>query len=594
LKNYPRLSKAMALSITLLFTGITISPVLSTSALKNAPIYEQVDLIINDDGSGDPTDNAVDIPAYAPDSGITPTLTINFTIVGTNISVPTAFYGDDPWEDWKNITVTGDILYPVNDTTLYHVGTKGDWNCFVTPTKPGGTIVLSIDWPGNGSATETIQIVNGTMVRPSADSFHWGLDVNITITITDMDGAALRYAKVFLIWEEDDFEFNETEGNNKVGNGLNGEYTFWIRRADQGELPPRNITIAAQNYPESSYWGYANVMMERPNNPPLVFVDDDYDNSTQGWGYNHFKTIQDGINAVEANGTVLVSNGTYPEDIVVNKSLKLLGENKGSTCIVGTDNGTGVNITANNVTISGFTIQNYTNGYGIIISSSMNRITDNIISDTMGGIVIFWDSFESTYPNTGFTMITDNILIRNEGAGLVVSGKNNSIIHNNISQSEYGIMVEMADSNTISQNSISDNKNGILVMVSYDTMIYQNTISKNEELGLSDFCTSSTIIHQNNFIENGQHAYFNQAILLRLRFFKNYFDFPITRSIWDGNYWEKPRILPYPIPGLVSLSRGFVTDPPYHMNFFQIDRHPAKEPYDLGSAPSFNINPNRL
>lgn len=101
MENYPQLSKAMALSIILLFTEVTISPVLSTSALKNAPIYEQVDLIINDDGSGDPTDNTVDIPAYVPDSGITPTLTINFTIVGTNISTPTAFYGDDPWEDWK-------------------------------------------------------------------------------------------------------------------------------------------------------------------------------------------------------------------------------------------------------------------------------------------------------------------------------------------------------------------------------------------------------------------------------------------------------------------------------------------------------------
>lgn len=571
----------MALSIILLFAGVTISPALPASFSKNAPILASIDLIINDDGSGDPTDNEVNIPSYTPDSGNTPTLTINFTIVGTNSSENTAFYGDNPWEDWKNITVTGDLLYPVNDTTLYHVGTKGDWNCAVTPTKPGGAIVLGIDWPGNGSATETLQIVNGTLLRPAVDSFPWGLDCNITVTITDMDGVFLKYAKVYLIWEEDDCEFNETEGNNKIGNGLNGEYTFWIRRADQGELPPKNITIAAQSYPGSSYWGYAKVMMERPNNPPLVFVDDDYNSSTPGWGYNHFNTIQDGTNAVGTNGTVLVSNGTYAESILINKSLGLIGENKNTTHIYGTGNGTGVNITANNVTISGFTIQNYTNGYGIIIASSMNRITNNIISDTIGGIVIFWNPFEPTYPNNGFNMVTENLLIRNEGVGIVVSGKNNSILHNSISQSEYGIMVGIAESNNISQNHISDNDNGIVIMTSYDTMIYQNTISKNLELGLFDFCTSSTIIRQNNFIENGQHAYFHQALLLRLRFFKNYFDFPITRSIWDGNYWEKPRILPYPIPGLVSLNRGFVNDPPYRFNFFQVDRHPAQEPYDI-------------
>jgi parallel beta-helix repeat protein len=569
----------MAFIIILLFAGLTINPALPASSSKNAPMNEEVDLIINDDGSGDPIDNEVDVPSYTPDSGITPTLTINFTIVGTNSSEPTAFYGDDPWEDWKNITVTGDILYPINDMTLHHVGSEGGWNCYVTPTKPGGAIILSIDWPGNGSATETLQIVNGTFVRPAVDSFPWGLDFEIIVTITDMDGSAIKNAKVYLIWEEDDYEFNETEGNNKIGNGANGEYWFWIRQEDQGDLPPKNITFAAQWY--GDFWGYAKVMMERPNNPSLVFVDDDYNSSTAGWDYNHFNTIQDGTNAVETNGTVLVSNGTYAENILINKSLDLLGENKNTTRILGTGNGTGVNITANNVTISGFTIQNYTNGYGIIIASSMNRITNNIISDTIGGIVIFWNPFEPTYPNNGFNMVTENLLIRNEGVGIVVSGKNNSILHNSISQSEYGIMVGIAESNNISQNHISDNDNGIVIMTSYDTMIYQNTISKNLELGLFDFCTSSTIIRQNNFIENGHHAYFHQAVLLRLRFFKNYFDFPITRSIWDGNYWEKPRILPYPIPGLVSLNRGFVNEPPYRFNFFQVDWHPAQESYDI-------------
>jgi hypothetical protein len=83
---------------------------------------------------------------------------------------------------------------------------------------------------------------------------------------------------------------------------------------------------------------------------------------------------------------------------------------------------------------------------------------------------------------------------------------------------------------------------------------------------------------------NGHHAYFHQSLSIRIRFFKNYFDFPITRSIWEENFWEKPRMLPYIIPGLISIARGFVTDPPYLVNFFQIDRHPAKNPYDIPGA----------
>ncbi len=47
-----------------------------------------------------------------------------------------------------NITVEGDILYPVDATTLVH-GSNGRWTAAVTPTKPGGTITLSIDWPGD-------------------------------------------------------------------------------------------------------------------------------------------------------------------------------------------------------------------------------------------------------------------------------------------------------------------------------------------------------------------------------------------------------------------------------------------------------------
>lgn len=272
----------MTVGIILLFVGLTIIPTLQASFLKNAPILSPVQLLINDDGSGDPTDKKVDVPTYLPDSGITPTITINFTIIGTNSTPSNEFYGDDPGEDWKNITVTGDVLYPVTHRTLYHIGTKGDWNCCITPTQPYGSLTLTIDWPGNGSADENIQIVNGTCVRPSVNSFPWGQDFNLTVTVTDIDGAPVKIANVYVIWEEDDYEFNHTSGDNTAGNGANGEYTFWITRDNQGEIAPKNITIAAQWY--AGFWGYAKVIMERPSHPPLVYIDDDYNSATPGWG----------------------------------------------------------------------------------------------------------------------------------------------------------------------------------------------------------------------------------------------------------------------------------------------------------------------
>jgi hypothetical protein len=255
-------ARGFVVGLIMLFVGTAIIPsgitTCNTKAMQTAP----VELIITDDGCGDPTDGNINVPAYVPDSGITPTVVLNFTITGINTSESTAFYGDDPWEDWKNITVTGDVLYPVTELTLYHVGTQGDWTCHITPTQPGGIITLSINWPGNGTATTDIHIVNGTFVTPVVESFPWGTDVNLTIVVLDMDGAPVKTADVYLLWEDDDLQFNHTQGNNNPGNGMNGEYTFWITKEDQGSNVPQYLTISARW--TDGFWGYGKVLMKQP------------------------------------------------------------------------------------------------------------------------------------------------------------------------------------------------------------------------------------------------------------------------------------------------------------------------------------------
>jgi len=67
--------------------------------------------------------------------------------------------------------------------------------------------------------------------------------------------------------------------------------------------------------------------------PSIVYVDDDYNETTPGWGYDYFDSIQDGIDAVEEGGTVYVYSGSYIEDIEITKSLNLLGENMSTTFI---------------------------------------------------------------------------------------------------------------------------------------------------------------------------------------------------------------------------------------------------------------------
>jgi PKD repeat protein len=76
--------------------------------------------------------------------------------------------------------------------------------------------------------------------------------------------------------------------------------------------------------------GLTNTIQKTIAVPPLdiVYVDDDYNPSTPGWGYNHFSSIQDGVDVVSEDGTVYVYDGIYYENVVVDKTLNLIGEHR--------------------------------------------------------------------------------------------------------------------------------------------------------------------------------------------------------------------------------------------------------------------------
>ena len=94
-------------------------------------------------------------------------------------------------------------------------------------------------------------------------------------------------------------------------------------------------------------------------------------------------TIQEAVDAAAIYGdTIQVMIGTYNENVVISKSLILRGDDKNRTIIDGGGSGTVVNVTANNVTIRRFTIQN--GGTGVEILSRNNAVTDNIIKDIRG------------------------------------------------------------------------------------------------------------------------------------------------------------------------------------------------------------------
>lgn len=192
----------------------------------------------------------------------------------------------------------------------------------------------------------------------------------------------------------------------------------------------------------------------------------------------NYPTIQQAINAANPGDTITVAAGTYHEQIVINKTVTLIGQDSATTIIEG--NSTGypavVYITANNTVFSGFTVQNGL--YGIRLHhSDGTTINNNIVSTP---------SFEGI-----FTVECLNVTIANNTilAGpwsqmdgiMLLNSDNNLISHNMITNAQYsGIGLTLSSDNVIRTNTILSNKHGITATTSsYDNSIYHNNLINN-------------------------------------------------------------------------------------------------------------------
>ncbi len=228
-----------------------------------------------------------------------------------------------------------------------------------------------------------------------------------------------------------------------------------------------------------------------------------------------FPTIQEGIDACGEGDTVMVADGIYYENVIINMPISLIGENRDNTIIDGSGTGDVVFIEASYVVMRSFTITNggslfedsgieicnadncaierckfYDNYAGLFLySASFNSITSCRFYSNNDAI-LFFESYSGPYMDNQANQIRNNIFEDNAHCGILFEHTGDThhhlsnLIHGNrISSNDIGISMIMSEYNDISYNNLTGNSNYAISLGmcmgggEYNTFHHNNLIS---------------------------------------------------------------------------------------------------------------------
>lgn len=364
-----------------------------------------------------------------------------------------------------------------------------------------------------------------------------------------------------------------------------------------------------------------------------------------------YPTITAAVGNATNGDTILVRSGTYNEQsLKTNKSISLIGEGADSTIVnlippivnftvmgqyVGTGHDAAIAFQADNIVISGFTI----NYYGAIAIFGDHVIfMGNIISSYEGNWLHVNGNYETISNNT-LNVVTDvqcsySGVSANTGTGSVIisnGGSCNSVFYNNMSGSiggatisssnlYYGNLVQNGDgifanlNDLVYNNTVIGCSHGIYMITGSNNVIIGNTIINNSGAGLAnngyvmgDFANcgandtfmanyvannavgilidtsyqwhgANFTVYNNNFIDNAQQA--QVAASNSSNAYENYlFSLNPLSDCWNfsqqGNYWSDYN-------GTDANGDG-IGDSPYLVGGNESDYQPLMTPFDISS-----------
>lgn len=246
---------------------------------------------------------------------------------------------------------------------------------------------------------------------------------------------------------------------------------------------------------------------------------------------NDYPTIQSAINNAASGDTVFVSAGLYYERVTVNKTLTLVGDNW-ETVLDGSNTGTLIRVTADNVKITGFKLQNSGWKWG------------------RAGVEVY--DADNCVIEDNFVYLTCHQIRLVESQGSKVVSNIVSAPSNPFPQSAYGIRLENCTDCLVIDNDVSNNIGGIHFEGSVNCTVTRNYVFQNSQgIRLYSPCVNNKIVGNtvfNNtndgmFVALPDNTTFLQNMFYHNNFVNNSQPFigEIAGCVWDngyeGNYW---------------------------------------------------------
>lgn len=353
-----------------------------------------------------------------------------------------------------------------------------------------------------------------------------------------------------------------------------GVFTFRAKSKDVygAESGWRNCTVGVES---------KEVVLQQLDGDTL-YVDDD--------GSADYTTIQDAVDAASEGDTVYVHSGIYHEQVVINKQISVIGENRDSTvidCLEMNDqinNSAVVTIMSDNVVFSGFTVQSTIeerplNGlYGISCDLNAKSPSDpKVIKQVIisNNFIVSDDSFpvEMRYPLrldwVENSEISNNMVNGGDGGIDLYESSNNLVINNTVRNIDtYGINLggKHSEGNLVKNNILKYNREGIaLGQDSCDNVVILNSAKENN-IGIITYYCDHNSITKNNLVDNTKNGFaFEDRIMDKYT------------NTWNQNYWGE------------SLDQAVIKGKKYFFGiglfpfpFKVYDMNPASEPFEIG------------